>query len=279
MLTRPMLCARLDDPKELLYPQLLTPKFDGIRALTVNGRLITRNFKPVRSTYIQELLSTLPDGCDGELIVPDGSFSDVQSGVMSEDGRPAFMYCVFDTFANPLLPYTSRVRRLQSLAHPNVHTVVPYEANDVDDFLRYEEAALEAGYEGVVARDPDAPYVQGRSRAMHKWKRFLDSEARVVGFDEQHTNTNPIVQDALGRNRRPNNGYVPRPKNTLGSLLCVDVHTGVHFSIGTGFSDTLRKRVWDDQPSYLGRTLRYTYQCIGSQGRPRFPAFQCFLAE
>jgi len=48
-ITKPMLSGKFDDfdkeSLELTYPLLGTPKLDGIRALKINGKLVSRAFK------------------------------------------------------------------------------------------------------------------------------------------------------------------------------------------------------------------------------------------
>lgn len=288
MLKAPLLCHKLEDLASLSFPCLLTPKFDGLRCLTVGGRAVSRNWKPLRNRYISSILSALPDGCDGELVVPDGDFTDAQSGVSSADGRPAFLYCVFD-YVGPGssldLPYSARVLRIPQ--HTHVHPVMPYLAEDLASFLRYEEAALHAGYEGVIARTPNAPYEQRRTRNALKWKRLEFDEARVTGFVESRRNENPMVPDELNRPHRPGGasglgGFVP--KGTLGAFEVVGTtgaFAGVRFGIGTGkgLTKALRQRVWDDRPKYVGRTLRYSHQPTVGYAAPRFPSFQSFLED
>jgi len=73
MIKKPMLASKLENLKDLRYPILCTPKLDGVRALKINGVLVSRNWKPIPNTYIRQLFSTLPDGVDGELIGNNGS--------------------------------------------------------------------------------------------------------------------------------------------------------------------------------------------------------------
>ena len=54
--------------KELKFPLLASPKYDGIRALPKNSVVMSRTFKPIPNTEIQENFSKFND-LDGELIV------------------------------------------------------------------------------------------------------------------------------------------------------------------------------------------------------------------
>src|SRR5713101_3979205 len=77
MVTRPMLCAKLDDPSQLRFPALATPKIDGIRCLKIDGAAVSRSFKPIRNRHIRWKFLALPDGIDGELVA--GTFHETQS--------------------------------------------------------------------------------------------------------------------------------------------------------------------------------------------------------
>ncbi len=278
---RPMLCAKLKDPVSLTYPVLLTPKFDGIRCLKLGGQLLSRAFKPIRNRHIVETLATLPDGLDGELMVRDAEFGDVQSGIMSYDGKPDFVFNVFDWCGEA--GYTDRLEWLKTLPSlPHLATILPFEATDVSQFLAYEEQCLAEGYEGVISRSPTGPYKCGRATLregyMAKFKRVADSEARILGLVEANENTNPIVYNAFGKAKRPGGSEGKVPKNTLGSMQVCDIHTNVFFEIGTGkgLTAALRQHMWDNQAEYIGRIVRYNYQAVGVKDRPRFPSFQGF---
>lgn len=283
MIERPMCCARLLDPAKLRFPVLATPKVDGIRALTVGGQALTRSFKLIQNLHIRTHLETLPDGCDGELVA--GNFNQTTSAVMRRSGKPDFEYWVFDFVPHVSwlsVPYSRRSYALSAVDWPTwVRVLTAWEIRDVAEFYRYEEACLEKGHEGVVVRSPDGPYKFGRSTPsegyLWKFKRVQDSEARVVGFDEQRQNCNPIERNVWGYARRPGGAANKVPKGTLGSLKCVDIHTGVEVDIGTGLSAEERQHVWDNQGEYLGRVLRYKYQECGRVDRPRFPKFDAWV--
>jgi len=275
---RPMLAARLEDPRDLRYPALLTPKFDGVRCLRVGADVLTKSFKLVPNAHIRDLVGKLPEGLDGELVSP-GDFSSCQSSVMRRSGQPEFCYCVFDWLQDESTGYGKRTEQLHLLPNqPWLKVVMPRLVHSELGFLRYEEEALAQGFEGVVARSPDSPYKFGRSSLregyMVKCKRVKSSEAIVTGFAERMHNGNPIVPDAFGRAARPGGQALHLPMGTLGSLLGKDVKTGGDVRVGSGFSDAERARVWADQNATMGRVFTYVYQELGSDGKPRFPRFK-----
>src|SRR5574343_1681886 len=97
MIKRPMLAETVDSIEILKYPVLVSPKIDGIRCIKVDGKALTRKFKPIPNHYIRNWIeSNVPDGIDGEIIVNNCNFNEIQSQVMSEDGEADFKYLIFD---------------------------------------------------------------------------------------------------------------------------------------------------------------------------------------
>ena len=67
-MNQPMLAATYKNDEQLEFPLLATPKVDGVRALIVNGKLVSRSFKPIPNDKIRSVLEDmLPEGADGEL--------------------------------------------------------------------------------------------------------------------------------------------------------------------------------------------------------------------
>lgn len=273
-LSRPMLAATLEeqDLASLRFPLLASPKLDGVRCFTMGGRAWTRAYKLVPNLHVQRQLSTLPDGLDGELIA--GTFNQTQSAVMSQDGEPEFVFHVFDWFSsagfyarNTSLFLHSFPGYVQPLRHEGLYSLA--------GLLSYEEECLRQGFEGVMLRDPEGPYLCKRSSVKEgyllKLKRYKDAEARIVGFREQMENTNEQEPDAFGYMKRPGGRANHLPKGTLGSFLLRDVATGTLFHAGSGLSDEERQRVWDNKEKYLGAVVTYRYQELGPNGKPRFP--------
>ncbi len=273
-----MLAGRLRDYdiSLLRFPVLATPKLDGIRCIKLGGEAYARSFKPIRNQHIARLIreSHLPDGCDGELMT--GNFQDVESDVMSAAGEPNFTYHVFDV-AQPEA-YEERLRYIPSDI-PWVQPVLPTLLHTAEAFQDYYDAQLALGFEGVMTREPGSPYKCGRSTPKEqwllKWKKFEDSEAVIIGFEEAYANLNPQVPNELGYMRRPGGQAGKVPKGTLGSFICMDTRFGEIRCSGK-MDDAMKQHIWDNQAAYLGRVITYRYQAIGMKDKPRMPIFQRF---
>lgn len=284
-----MLAATLKDLDTLDFENnkyLATPKLDGIRALMINGVLVSRTFKPIRNTSIKTILERIiPDGADGEIVCP-GAFQATTSGVMSEDGEPEFIFYWFDYVHDDLeKPYEERINDLLRVSlHLRGHDLeivnllTPVPINDLKHLKEYEQQCIDAGFEGVILRTADSPYKCGRATAKQQWllkmKRFKDDEAEVLGFEEKMHNDNPAEKDAFGRTKRSSHQENKRPAGTLGKLKVIDTKTGIKFKIGTGFDDELRQAIWDHQKEWLNLIVKYKHFAVsGVKEKPRHPVF------
>jgi DNA ligase-1 len=289
MIEKPMLAGKCSDINNLKYPVLATPKLDGIRCLIIQqgGQkvAVSRNFKPIPNEHVRERLERIcPVGFDGELVVPEGTFQQTSSAIMSRDGEPDFEYQVFDWLStSPTCGYDIRVTRLEDLFGKSlspsdpVRLVLPDRMSTPEELEEYEQHVLSLGFEGVMVRDPYGPYKFGRSTEKEGWllkiKRFSDSEAVIVGIEEKMHNANEAKLDELGRTKRSSHKANLTPMDTLGSLTVVDIHSGVRFNIGSGFDDETRKTLWNCREFLRGMIVKYKYQPTGVKEAPRFPIY------
>jgi DNA ligase-1 len=298
VIRKPMLAEKctVDDLDNLPYPMWGTPKFDGIRCLKVNGRALSRTFKPIPNEQIRKYIEKYAvDGMDGELVAyregSDNSFNDSQCVVMKEvpEFSYTFKYYVFD-FAPPgqlMFPYLDRVRylKLSGVFVDKIEIVTPVRLDNKEEVLNYEADCIADGYEGVCMRTGDSFYKCGRSTLKQAWllkmKRFADGEAEVIGFEEQTTNMNESYKNEVGHTKRATCKEGMVPNGTLGKFLVRDLKTGVEFEIGTfkGVTKEDRKNLWETRMAHLGRIIHYRYQECGMKDKPRIASFQGFRDE
>lgn len=288
---RAMLAATATDLASLTYPLYVSPKLDGIRAIVHEGRLVSRNGKPIPNRYIQSLLGNSGnEGLDGELIVGSATDADVfnttSSQVMRHEGSPDFSFLVFDDcsvpdkhYAGRYSRFTSRLAASSSILQPVTHMLV----HDGAAAAKAEEQFLDMGYEGMMLRSLDAPYKYGRGtlkkQDLLKFKRFEDAEAKIIGFEEEMQNTNEATLDELGRTSRSHAKDGMIGKGTLGAFIVTGVGgrwDGVTFRVGSGFTAAQRKAYWTHRENLLGDLIVYKFFPIGCVNAPRFPIFKGF---
>jgi DNA ligase-1 len=275
---RPMLACEVDLEK-VRYPVIVSPKLDGVRAVVRDGVVYSRSNKPIPNKWVQELFGQPEyEGSDGELIVGKPTAPDVYrqtvSGVMSAEGHPNVYFLVFDSIRNPEWRYTERMAAFVSRGPQVCHLPWTY-ADGPEQVREIEAQLLGMGYEGVILRNPDAPYKNGRGtmkdQCLMKLKSFLDDEAEVIGFEERMHNANDATTNELGLTKRSSHQENKVGRGDLGALVVR--WKDMEFNIGTGFDDAQRAMIWADRSAYIGKLVKFKYFPVGVKDKPRHPVF------
>jgi DNA ligase-1 len=163
-----------------------------------------------------------------------------------------------------------RIDILEHIRHvvdtmPNVellpHIMVDLDtAAGKDQLERYAKDNVNAGFEGIMIKELEAPYICKRSTDWMKWKPTLTVDLEVVG-----------VEEGTGRNL-----------GRLGALVCHGVDDGkeITVNVGSGFSDVDRDDYWTNRNLVIGRTCEVLCDVI-TQNQDgtfslRFPRFVRF---
>ena len=288
---KPLLAATLSEEEiaKLPYPMYLSAKLDGIRAVIRDGVVYSRNLKRIPNEYVQLLFGqTKYNGFDGELIVGPSNAKNVYnatvSGVMSEDGEPDVRFWVFDDADEKHADqdYYTRYENIQkrlirTVPADRIHVMPQNIVHDPETLVRFEQALVGDGYEGVMVRSLTGKYKHGRATNreanIFKLKRFSDSEAEIIGFEELFKNMNDKQVNELGNSFRSSHKDNMMAMDTLGALVVRDIHTGIEFNIGSGYTQEVRDEIWANRNKYLGKLAKYKHFEVGVKDKPRFPVF------
>jgi bifunctional non-homologous end joining protein LigD len=181
-------------------------KLDGERCLAFRDRpgkvrLLTRNSRDISGTF-PEVAKALDvqctDACalDGEIVSFDGdqtSFGRLQQrlGVVHPSDAlikrfPVFYYAFDVLYAGDRdlrpLPELERKRLLGGVL--KTRDPVRYTEHRSGDGMAFWREACEAGWEGLIAKNADAPYRGGRTRNWLKFKCVTGQEFVIGGFTE-----------------------------------------------------------------------------------------------
>jgi len=178
-------------------------KLDGERCLAFRDgdvRLLTRNEHDVTATFpeVASALAKVADGfvLDGEIVAFDGDetrFERLQQrlGVVNPGGKLIgdypVVYYVFDVMfargddVRPL-PELERKRLLRELLADSES--VRYTEHRTGDGVAFWHQACADGWEGLIAKDANAPYTAGRTRNWLKFKCLAGQEFVVGGFTD-----------------------------------------------------------------------------------------------
>lgn len=285
---RPLLAVACEDITKLKYPMLLSEKLDGCRASVHNGVVMSRSMKPIPSKVVQEKFGKPEyEGYDGEIIYGNKNAKDVFNkstrACMSQEfpeelDIDELKFYVFDRITDD--PYKDRWWYIRPDEQNQVIKLRNFTVNSPEEVQELEDGFLAMGAEGVILRDPEGRYKQGRSTLKEgillKVKRFTDEEAVVVGFEEKMHNANEATTGELGQTKRSSHQDNMIPCNTLGALVVSSEKWG-EFKIGTGFDDVLRQDIWDNRETVMGKLVKFKYFEAGCKDKPRFPVFLEFL--
>jgi DNA ligase-1 len=293
---KPMLAVNAPSLDKLPYPQLASPKLDGIRCImNAQGKPLSRSLKPIRNKDIVGML-TDPGlaGLDGELVVGDPNASNCMSattsGVMSYD-KPLrddqWKFYIFDKWdRGPGMKYSVASEILTRYAdHPQIEVVPQHWCDEPQPIEDIERHYLDNGYEGLILRRPDGLYKFGRSTVREgyllKLKRFVTDEGVVTSFHPLYHNANEAEIDNLGNTKRSKDQSGLIALNTLGALVCKGRNPykpdeQIDFKVGTGFTADERAYLWEGRESLIGQTVTYKYFPTGGVERPRHPVFVSF---
>lgn len=267
----------------MTFPKIISPKYDGIRCLVIEGVPYSRTGKILPSTQLGLMLASY-HGIDGEAIEGNATdhnvYNRTQSHVMAEDKPGDLHFYVFDSIIEGTLndPFEERLQSLKNYLDvcpdDNIHIIPQYVVNNVEELLKYEEQFLEQGFEGVILRDPRGRYKNGRStwreQIALKLKREQDDEGVIVDFIEGVTNQNDQHVDELGYAKRSSHQENKIPVGMLGKFK-VDFNGDI-ISVAPGsFSHEERRWIWNNRELVRGRYLKFRHFPHGVKEKPRQP--------
>jgi len=274
--------------------KLIEVKLDGVRVITIvrsDGRvdMFSRNGKELLNfPHIAEQISSVIKQkgssksmdvvLDGEIM--SSSFQDLMKQVHRKDNVEAgdAILNLFDVL--PLEDFEKGIYNKDQATRsqmvkfwvetnqallPNV-TYVANELVDLDTikgqerFKMINTQAVAGGYEGIMIKDPDAPYECKRSVAWLKLKPFIEVSLEVKE-----------VEEGTGKNL-----------GRLGALVCEGTDDGkeIRVNVGSGFTDFHRDSYWNSRDCLPGQIVEVRADAI-TQNQDgtyslRFPRFKGF---
>ena len=283
--------------KKITGVKLLEPKLDGVRCVTVINYeaktviMYTRNGKVLENfNHIADgLLKNIEDFgrsyvIDGEVV--SKSFQELMKQVHRKDDVQAgdARLMAFDII--PLFEFqagksvmgqrrrSNFLRTLKPILDKcNGIDIIPQTEVDLDSYVgeiqfkAYNKDMVEAGFEGIMIKDPNAVYECKRSTSWLKQKPFIEVSLTVRD-----------VEEGTGRN-----------VGKLGAIVCEGEDDGkkIIVNVGSGFSDSDREEFWADKEAVIGQVVEVRADAasrsqdsedVWSLRFPRFLRFRGFVA-
>jgi DNA ligase-1 len=280
----PMLANKYQDrgEKYLSLPFGVSPKLDGIRVIAqieknaqnTTVHLYSRLGKPfsfldnIRNSIKLMLQSNQNLVIDGELYSHELPFNQISGAVRTKKTKSTIDHLlelwIFDVIdlSDPKMSYKKRMELLKQLesnynkfgGQPNLHFVYYDLCNDHKSIETFHNNYVEKGFEGIMCRNLDGPYLQkNRSNDLLKYKQFEDDEFII-------SNAKPGVGTE--------NGAI------VFECTC---DAGV-FDVRPRGSIDKRREMYLNKNKYIGKKLTVRYQPHTNQadqaadtGIPRFP--------
>ena len=292
-MTKPFRIMKGDpvDPRFLRYPVAVFPKFNGFRGYVKGGVVYTASNKPFKNVAMQVFFGRPEyEDLDGEFVVgdpADGNNSlNKTSSVVTRKDAPIddLRFFVFDHIGDLEAKYKDRFKKTwehEAFARwPNSKAkvfVAPFHLTSAwDAVCAIEREYVAGGWEGVITRDPEAPYKCGRSTAREAWmgklKQFIDAEFEIIGCEERMHNGNEATVSETGRTKRSTAKAGKTGRGDLGALIC-KTKDGHEFGVGTGFTDEQRAQFWEIKHQLIGQFAKVKYHAVGSNTVPVLPVF------
>jgi DNA ligase 1 len=297
---KPMLAEVAEDLEAIRFPVLASTKLDGVRCVITPDGPRARSLKTFKNRQLMNWLSH-PSlvGLDGELVLGDatapGVIQRTTGATNSFEGDIWDMqFHVFDHINfTDTIGFASRFENARRAIerystemggagmlklHP--HVLI----RDLSELMDFEAKSVDAGYEGIMIRDPAGYYKFGRSTEKEglllKIKRFADDEGTVIAYEEMYHNNNPAEKNELGRTKRSTRQEGMTPAGVLGAvILSSPKWPGVEIRVGGGFTADQRAQLWAERETLAGRICTFKHQPSGAKDAPRFPVFKNWRAE
>lgn len=292
---------------KISYPKMASYKLDGNRCIVMNGELLTRNMKPQGNKKLTEYFSEI---CriskkynvifDGEIYAPILEFNELQTYIRTHDldipPRIELKYYMFDCIPaadwnkKGGLEYMDRLTALRTIVEseniPNVECLKQVVCKTQEQTETLFAKALACGFEGLILRNPNGLYKNGRCTVkqdnIFKLKEFETVDAKIVSFNSRSVMKEdaPRSRGETGELKRVNKKEYREESDDLGSIT-VETKDGIRVGIGLGKGTTQEYRLdlWQNRDKYIGKYLEFKYMPHGTKDLPRIGTFVRFRPD
>ena len=224
----------------------MSEKLDGIRAYWNGKELLTKNGNKIYSP--ENFTKNFPPfPLDGELWSKRDDFENIQSIVLDKVPSSKWSEITYNIFEAPNSSgnFQERLKKVENwfLKHDNKNAKVIKQIKCknktmLDEFL--EEILLKKG-EGVIIKNPNLSYINGRNVNSLKVKKFYDMEGEIININYNNEKMKSLV---------------------------LKLQNGVIFNLGNGFSKKNR-----ENPPKIGEIVTFKYYDFTKNGKPKFASF------
>jgi len=226
---------------------VMSEKLDGIRAYWNGKYLLSRSGKVINAPK-WFTKNYPPFEIDGELWSKRADFENISSIVRDKIPNDSqwknITHNIFEV-PNAKGGLLKRLEKVKSYKNEIIKIIPQIKIKSKLHLQNFLKSIELKGGEGVVVRDPNAPYIAKRTSKALKVKSFYDTECEVIGY----TKGKGKFQDMVG------------------AIIC-ELPNNIKFKIGSGLSDYVRQN-----PPQMGDVITFKYKEFTKYGKPRFPVY------
>ena len=224
----------------------MSEKLDGIRAYWDGKEFRSKNGNKIYAP--SWFLDNLPPfELDGELWTKRDDFENIQNIVLDINPSSKWEEITYNIFEVPNAKgnFEERLKKLEQwlVKNPskNIKIIPQIKCKNQEHLEIYLKELLDKKAEGIILKNPNKDYFQGRSNDILKVKKFFDDEGVVIAQNY---------------------------KNGKFKSLKIELKNKVVFNLGGGFSNQQRLN-----PPQIGDIITFKYYGFTKNQKPKFASF------
>lgn len=225
----------------------MSEKLDGIRAYWNGEELLSKNGNQIHAP--DWFTKDFPNfKLDGELWTKRNDFENIQNIVLDKTPSKDWKNITYNIFEVPyekgdFRKRLTKIKNWQKLNQNKYIKIIPQIiCKNKKHLNKYLNELINSKAEGVILKNPNIPYFEGRNKNILKVKKFFDMEGLVIGINKH--------------------------KDGRFKSLKLKLENGVVFNLGGGFTNEQKK----NHPQ-IGQVVTFKYYDFTKYGKPKFASF------
>ena len=235
-----------DKEKHKINNWLMSEKLDGIRAYWDGKEFRSKNGNKIYAP--NWFTKDFPNfQLDGELWTKRDDFENIQNIVLDTNPSQKWEEITYNIFEVPNAKgnFEERLKKLEQWLennpNKNIKIIPQIKCKNQEHLEIYLKELLDKKAEGIILKNPNKDYFQGRSDDILKVKKFFDDEGLVIAQNY---------------------------KNEKFKSLKIELKNKVVFNLGGGFSNQQRLN-----PPQIGDIITFKYYGFTKNQKPKFASF------
>ena len=297
--------------EKLTYPKLASFKIDGVRGIFNLGRFVSRSFKDIQNKQLREKFKPLIEYTQLNNIIIDGeiydetlTFQEIITHTMTQDFEDpktikkfgkiiqipeSMKFHIFDTIIENdfLKPFQYRLDDAYNI-HNNFKNITKFvEHKIVENHKQVHDLFMEAldnGMEGVMLRNPEGKYKNGRATEkediIYKVKPYRTYDAKILSVTQGTSVKEGVAKekDEFGHSKTSIKKDDRELSNMAKDFVVLYEGKELRVSLSSATHEE-RKEIWLNKNKYVNKYIEDKGMDVGSKDLPRHPVFLRFRGD